>query len=53
MDELDQLRMMAGLNDNNKGKLTEYKGLDTPTRHGGSNPSITAAEKMAVRPTML
>jgi hypothetical protein len=46
MDELEQLKYMAGLGGNNQGKLVEYKGPDTPTRTGGSNPSITAAEKI-------
>jgi hypothetical protein len=46
MDELDQLKYMAGLTDHNQGKLMEYNGPDSPTRNGGSNPSITAAEKI-------
>jgi len=46
MDELEQLKYMAGLSGNNQGKLVEYKGPETPTRTGGSNPSITAMEKI-------
>jgi hypothetical protein len=46
MDELDQLKVMAGLSGHNQGKLVEYKGPETPTRTGGSNPSITAMEKI-------
>ena len=46
MDELDQLKVMAGLSGHNLGKLVEYKGPDSPTRTAGSNPSITANEKI-------
>jgi hypothetical protein len=45
MDDLDQLKQLAGVN-GNAGRLAEYKGYDTPTRLEGSNPSITAAEKI-------
>jgi hypothetical protein len=45
MDDLDQIKQLAGLN-GNAGKLAEYKGYETPTRIEGSNPSITAAEKI-------
>lgn len=45
MDELIDLRRLAGIN-GNAGKLAEYKGYDGPTRLEGSNPSITAAEKI-------
>ena len=45
MDELIDLRRLAGIN-GNAGKLAEYKGYDSPTRLEGSNPSITAAEKI-------
>jgi hypothetical protein len=45
MDDLDQIKQLAGLN-GNLGRLAEYKGYDTPTRLEGSNPSITAAEKI-------
>jgi hypothetical protein len=45
MDDLDQLKQLAGLN-GNAGKLAEYKGYDSSTRLEGSNPSITAAEKI-------
>ena len=45
MEELDQIKQLAGLT-GNAGKLAEYKGYDTPTRIAGSNPSITAVEKI-------
>ena len=45
MDDLDQIKQLAGIN-GNLGKLAEYTGYDTPTRLEGSNPSITAAEKI-------
>ena len=45
MDELIDLKRLAGIN-GNAGKLAEYKGYDSPTRLDGSNPSITAAEKI-------
>ena len=45
MDDIDQLRQLAGIN-GNAGKLAEYKGYDSPTRLDGSNPSITAMEKI-------
>jgi hypothetical protein len=45
MDDLDQIKQLAGLN-GNAGKLAEYNGYDSPTRLEGSNPSITAAEKI-------
>ncbi len=48
MDDLDQIKQLAGLN-GNLGRLAEYKGYDTPTRLEGSNPSITAAEKINYR----
>ena len=41
MDDLDQIKQLAGLN-GNLGRLAEYKGYDSPTRLEGSNPSITA-----------
>jgi hypothetical protein len=50
MDDLDQIKQLAGLN-GNLGKLAEYKGYDTPTRLEGSNPSITAAEKINYQTT--
>ena len=45
MDDLAQLKHLAGVN-GNAGKLAEYNGYDSPTRLEGSNPSITAAEKI-------
>ena len=45
MDDLVQLKHLAGVN-GNAGKLAEYNGYDSPTRLEGSNPSITAAEKI-------
>lgn len=45
LDDLDQLKRLAGVN-GNAGKLAEYKGYDSPIRLEGSNPSITAAEKI-------
>jgi hypothetical protein len=45
MDDLDQIKRLAGIS-GNAGKLAEYKGYDTPTRIEGSNPSITAVEKI-------
>ena len=45
MDDLDQIKQLAGIN-GNAGKLAEYKGYDNPTRLDGSNPSITAMEKI-------
>jgi hypothetical protein len=45
MDDLDQIKQLAGIS-GNAGKLAEYKGYDTPTRIEGSNPSITAVEKI-------
>jgi hypothetical protein len=45
MDDLDQIKQLAGIN-GNLGRLAEYKGHDTPTRLEGSNPSITAMEKI-------
>ena len=45
MDDLDQIKQLAGLN-GNLGRLAEYKGYDTPTRLEVSNPSITAMEKI-------
>ena len=45
MDDLDQIKQLAGLN-GNLGRLAEYKGYGSPTRLEGSNPSITAAEKI-------
>ena len=50
MDDLDQIKQLAGLN-GNLGRLAEYKGYDTPTRLEGSNPSITAAEKINYQTT--
>ena len=41
MDDLDQIKQLAGLN-GNLGRLAEYTGYDSPTRLEGSNPSITA-----------
>jgi hypothetical protein len=45
MDDLDQIKQLAGITQN-LGRLAEYKGYDSPTRLEGSNPSITAAEKI-------
>jgi hypothetical protein len=45
LDDLDQLKQLAGIN-GNAGRLAEYKGYDSPTRLEGSNPSITANEKI-------
>jgi hypothetical protein len=45
MDDLDQIKQLAGIS-GNAGKLAEYKGYNTPTRIEGSNPSITAVEKI-------
>ena len=45
MDDLDQIKQLAGIN-GNAGKLAEYNGYNSPTRLEGSNPSITAAEKI-------
>lgn len=45
MDDLDQIKQLAGIS-GNAGKLAEYRGYDTPTRIEGSNPSITAVEKI-------
>ena len=45
MDDLDQIKQLAGIN-GNAGRLAEYTGYDSPTRLEGSNPSITAAEKI-------
>jgi len=44
-DPLMDLKRLAGM-EGNLGKLAEYKGYETPTRLEGSNPSITAAEKI-------
>jgi hypothetical protein len=45
MDDLDQIKQLAGIN-GNLGRLAEYTDYDTPTRLEGSNPSITAMEKI-------
>ena len=45
MDDIAQIKQLAGIN-GNAGKLAEYKGYDSPTRLDGSNPSITAMEKI-------
>jgi hypothetical protein len=44
-DPIMDLRKLAGM-EGNLGKLAEYKGYGSPTRLEGSNPSITAAEKI-------
>ena len=45
MDDLDQIKQLAGLSNNNIGRLQEYKGEGT-VQTDGSNPSITANEKI-------
>jgi hypothetical protein len=50
MDDLDQIKQLAGLN-GNLGRLAEYNGYNSPTRLEGSNPSITAAEKINYQTT--
>ena len=45
-DDLASIKRLAGI-EGNAGRLAEYKGYDTPTRIEGSNPSITAMEKIA------
>lgn len=44
MDELDQLKKMAGIG--NKASLNEYTGYGSIPKTDGSNPSITANEKI-------
>jgi len=44
-DPIQDMRRLAGM-EGNAGKLAEYKGYDSPTRLEGSNPSITAVEKI-------
>jgi len=44
-DPIVDLRRLAGM-EGNAGKLAEYKGYGSPTRLEGSNPSITAVEKI-------
>lgn len=44
-DPIMDLRRLAGM-EGNTGKLAEYKGYGSPTRIEGSNPSITAVEKI-------
>ena len=44
MDELEQLKVMAGLG--NKSDLQEYSGYGSVAKTEGSNPSITANEKI-------
>ena len=44
MDDLDQIRQLAGITQN-VGRLQEYKGVGT-VQTNGSNMSITANEKI-------
>ena len=44
MDELDQLKVMAGIG--NQANLHEYTGYDSVPKTDGSNCSITAMEKV-------
>ncbi len=46
VDDLDNIKRLAGLGNNNVGRLQEYKGPESPMANQGSNPSITAMEKV-------
>ena len=46
-DPIHEIKALAGLtNVGNLGKLQEYKGPESPMVNQGSNPSITANEKI-------
>ena len=44
-DPINDMKRLAGLSNNNIGKLQEYKGYGS-VKTDGSNPSITANEKI-------
>jgi len=46
VDDLDNIKRLAGLGNNNVGRLQEYKSPESPMANQGSNPSITAMEKV-------
>lgn len=46
-DPIHDIKRLAGLSSiGNVGKLQEYKGPESPMANQGSNPSITAMEKI-------